>query len=308
MDKQSILNRILREYEKKRHFAELKRLADEESAMSYPEFLELKSAINAATLREAYATPESLPEIRAELAALGKRRERLLKKYGLNDFSKPLFECKLCDDTGYAGGSPCLCLKKRLAESLRSETRRPDIKASFADCKLDLFDESVRPKLIKVYAAMKKYAENFPSDRYRVILVSGAAGAGKTFLSSCIYNAVAKGGFFSDYFTAFGLNNMFLKIHTAQADEKYPLLDGLLSLDFLAIDDLGTEPILNNLTKEYLFNLINERISQGSSTLISTNLSPSDLLSRYGERIFSRLYSKNSSLVIKLPGKDLRLI
>ena len=79
------------------------------------------------------------------------------------------------------------------------------------------------------------------------------------------------------------------------------------SYDFLAIDDLGSEPMIKNITIERLFAIINERESLNKPTAIATNLSLSDLAVRYEERIFSRLVSKKYSKFIVLDGDDIRL-
>jgi len=75
----------------------------------------------------------------------------------------------------------------------------------------------------------------------------------------------------------------------------------------LLIDDLGTEPILKNVTKEYLYNLINIRQINNRATMISTNLSLDNILNRYDERIFSRLANKSLSTTIQLLSRDKRI-
>ena len=66
--------------------------------------------------------------------------------------------------------------------------------------------------------------------------------------------------------------------------------------------------MLNNVTKEYLYLVISERMLKSKSTLISTNLDAKNILERYGERIFSRLFDKTKSLLLRIEGHDLRTI
>ena len=75
----------------------------------------------------------------------------------------------------------------------------------------------------------------------------------------------------------------------------------------LIVDDLGTEPIFKNVTKEYLYLLLSERSRLNKLTVISTNLGPQELMNRYNERIFSRLFNKRESLNYQINGKDIRL-
>lgn len=79
-------------------------------------------------------------------------------------------------------------------------------------------------------------------------------------------------------------------------------------MPFLAVDDLGTEPMLRNITIEYLNTLVEERLRRGRHTGVSTNLTPGQLAERYGERIASRLLSPALCDVLGFQGKDLRLL
>ena len=81
-----------------------------------------------------------------------------------------------------------------------------------------------------------------------------------------------------------------------------------MNIPVLMLDDLGSEPLIRNITIEVLFNLINERLIRGRSTVISTNLKLEELRERYTERIVSRISDPATSLVITLEGKDLRRI
>ena len=106
--------------------------------------------------------------------------------------------------------------------------------------------------------------------------------------------------------TAFAANNRFLKYHTTFNEDKSGWLDPMLDCSFLIIDDLGTESILKNVTLEYFYQIINERNTSGKLTLITTNLGHDDILARYGERIYSRLFDKSLSFAYSIKGKDIR--
>jgi DNA replication protein DnaC len=71
-------------------------------------------------------------------------------------------------------------------------------------------------------------------------------------------------------------------------------------------NDLGTEPVIKNVTQEHIYNIINERLSNERAFIITTNLSPKDLADRYDERISSRILSGSINKVIELKGGDLR--
>ena len=89
--------------------------------------------------------------------------------------------------------------------------------------------------------------------------------------------------------------------------QKQRVAHGGPQADLLVIDDLGTEPMRKNVTKEYLLILLNERIAKGKSTIITTNLNPEQVLEKYEERIFSRMFNKRETLILQFVGKNQRL-
>ena len=85
-------------------------------------------------------------------------------------------------------------------------------------------------------------------------------------------------------------------------------LDSLMEADVLLLDDLGSEPLMENITIVQLFNLINERQTAGKGTVISTNLNVRELRERYTERIASRLTDKRQCTQVVFMGDDIRRI
>ena len=80
-----------------------------------------------------------------------------------------------------------------------------------------------------------------------------------------------------------------------------------VNCDVLFLDDLGSENKIKNVTNEYLYLVLNERMLNHKKTVITTNLNLAQIQDVYGERIFSRLMHKKHSLKIKMEGKDLRV-
>ena len=79
------------------------------------------------------------------------------------------------------------------------------------------------------------------------------------------------------------------------------------SYEVLMIDDLGSEPLMQNVTVEQLFNLLNERQNRNLATVISTNLDMAKFRERYTERIASRLRDSRCCKVLNLLGRDIRI-
>ena len=168
-----------------------------------------------------------------------------------------------------------------------------------------VFDNPNKVKV--VYEKMKKYVEGMESSIIDTILILGNTGVGKTHLMECMATYAIDCGNVIKYTTAFNFNQDMLKFHCSKLEEKGDVMDIYLNCDILFIDDLGTENKINNVTNEYLYSIINERMQNHKKTVITTNLDFAQIQDAYGEMIFSRLIHKKQSLNINFEGSDLRL-
>ena len=127
-------------------------------------------------------------------------------------------------------------------------------------------------------------------------------------MAGCICSAVDKLGFNTLFLSAYELNSVLLKYHTAPIGEKELYAQLLCDCDLLVIDDLGSEPVYKNVTEEYLLMIINRRATNEFPTIITTNLTQEQLLDRYGDRTLSRINDKRRGIFLELKGEDLRRI
>ena len=105
--------------------------------------------------------------------------------------------------------------------------------------------------------------------------------------------------------TAFRMFEAMRRQHVG-SDENYDGFSALIEVPLLLIDDLGTEPMMRNITVEYLFTLLNERMANKRHTVVATNLTPMQIQERYGERVASRLLDSSAGVTARFQGKDLR--
>ncbi|MGN0961181.1 MAG: ATP-binding protein [Christensenellales bacterium] len=231
---------------------------------------------------------------------------KLLKSMGIDKSElKPKYSCPICKDTGYVKGRECVCLKKEMSlELIRRSGIDVSSMATFNDDFL-VFDEPDKVKCI--YNKMRKYVEQVPNNTIDTILIMGDTGVGKTHLMECMATYAIEKGNRIKYVSAFNFNQEMLKYHCAKLEDKGEILEDYLSCEMLFIDDLGTENKINNVTNEYLYSVLNDRMQNHRSTIITTNLDFAQIQENYGERIFSRLAHKKQSLKINLTGSDLRL-
>lgn len=217
--------------------------------------------------------------------------------------------CPICGDTGNAGGKLCRCVWSEYISALKAICeieRRAPFTFAYANF-YAVKDGAQRENLKKLYAYFKAYADKLPNVKAKSVVLFGGIGTGKTCLASAIAREAIERGKSAKVVSAYEFNSNMLEAHTSPICERNARLKDYLTADLLVIDDLGTEPMLKNVTVEYLLLVIEERQNKGLPTLITTNFSPARLLDRYGERIYSRLSNKHSSRIIEIGGKDLRL-
>ena len=257
---------------------------------------------------------------RIALAADMKRQGReinakiraLLRENGLpEDALEPRYRCEICRDTGYVGDAParfCECFEARLRLRMYEDgsmARTDEQNFEQFDAGRIPEENGQRDQMISTRALCEAYADHFPDGKYRNLLLTGAGGLGKTFLLNCIFERVTRRGFSAVRITAFRMFEAMRQQHVGN-DEKFDGFSTLIEVPLLLIDDLGTEPMMRNITIEYLFTLLNERIAARRHTVIATNLTPAQMKERYGERVASRLLDRSLWGAVQLKGKDLR--
>lgn len=304
----NLLKEILHEYNLKRSLALQKCDQNKQNALNIKEFGDLDKQERALVFeigKKKFEQKDYFVQTQ-QLEQIKKEKQKVLTQNGIDERSlSPIFECEKCKDTGYINGTMCACLKQAYNNKLMQNSCI-DFKNV---CSLTEYDYSVfdnKENMQKIVANLQSFVDNFDGKIKNVVLV-GATGTGKSYISKVVAKDVIKKGYTCLFVSSFRLNSTFLQIHTSKQSDKMLEIDEFLQPDLLIIDDLGTEPMLKNVTKEYLLILLNERILSGKNTLVSTNLLPNELLDKYGERVFSRLFDKSNSVCYFVDGKDLRI-
>ena len=138
---------------------------------------------------------------------------------------------------------------------------------------------------------------------------SPARGLGKTFLSACIARTVSESGFSVVYDTAVNIFTRFEEQKFArdrlEAGEAKDETRRYLGCDLLILDDLGSE-LSTPFVQSALYTLINTRLTADKRTVISSNLTPEDVVRRYTPQISSRLLGE--FYILHFFGDDIRLL
>ncbi len=296
MNKQQILQAAQRVIDERRYHAEEKVMHTLNVLRRDPEWASTEQQLRA--LQVDIAMHGCSDSLREQESALHARLDELTERAGISpDELTPHYCCDKCNDTGYVDGAHCTCLQQEIRAIIIADSDLPDKTYTFENStETDRHNKTVY-----------RYARELCHDGKRNLLLVGNVGTGKTYLLTACASLCAQLDKSVLYITAYSLNNAFLNAHLAGSESKDALLDSLTDVDILLIDDLGTEKKYRNISAEYLFVLLNERMTHGRQTFISTNFSLQDLRSAYDERIFSRLADQRSTLVAQLVGKDKRL-
>lgn len=239
------------------------------------------------------------------------------------NYLTPTFECKECKDTGYLPDkSYCRCFRQRLSMKLydmSNISRTMDLE-NFDTFNISIFSsepskengisprENMQDVLKSSYEFINSFKDNVDRSTGENLLLYGSTGLGKTFLCNAIAKSIIDQGYTVVYQTSYRIIEILEKVrfrsskfdNSSNESLQYELLN---DCDLLIIDDLGTE-LVNSFTNSEMFNIINSRILSGKSVIISTNLSPQELMDTYSNRISSRLFG--GFKMIKFFGHDLR--
>lgn len=288
---------IYREYRQDRD-AEI-RSRRSELRRKIPEFSALEEAFRSAGRRRG-----SHINYRGLTAKFIEQERRLLHESGYpEDYLDPPYHCPDCKDTGYTGADhdiPCHCFKKYATDLIYED--EPVMKRILTD-RFENFDLSNYTSekdnsgstshdcAETAFTQSRRFVETFDND-FRNLFFYGTSGSGKTFLTSCIAASLITTDHPVIYISAVRLFNVMADY--TFGDKKNTddyAYSSLFSADLLIIDDLGTE-VTNTFTLSAFFSLINERLQNEKSTIISTNLTLDEVADIYSQRVYSRLVEK----------------
>ena len=316
-----ILGQILAAYEERqqenqreesRRQAEIAEKAPEIEALARQRHEMILSSVRGAFAGGTVSVPEKrMAEYNEKIAAL------LRAKGYPPDYLGPVRRCAQCGDTGYVYENslkrPCECLQKAYRAFLSQEGGPLDKEKTFERFDPGRFpqealpgtDVTQREYMEIVRRRCRQFADGVPDGPAKTLLLHGGSGLGKTYLLHCVANAVEGRGMEPIYETAYDLLACLKNAYFSRGEQT---AQEYFDAPLLLIDDLGMEPMIENITVEQIYNLLNARLSRGLPTVVSTNLSRTELQRRYTERVSSRLLDTRTGMAIPFLGKDIRLL
>ena len=258
------------------------------------------------------AAAEDIPQ---KMDVLNRGITALLRQHGFQeDYLDPVCRCKTCQDTGFVGDlvrQRCECFNQEFYRRLYRAMGLPESTSqTFEEFNPALFSAekfpgktySQRDLMNVIRKTCEAYADKYPDVPVKDMLLMGQSGLGKTYLMHAIAKRLIQRGVNVLLISAYKFHEIARKAY--MTGDSAPM-DDLLAADVLMIDDMGAEPLMENITIVQWFNLINERQLRRKATIISTNLMEDELRRRYTERIASRLLGGQCKL-IQFAGDDIR--
>lgn len=255
----------------------------------------------------------AMEQVKQENLALQQERKELIEKNFAPNFLDESPVCPHCGGSGYVGSTMCSCLRQLCTQGQRTSLRQlTDGTECFENFRLDYYPErfysdvgaSPQAVMKRNFQYCKQYAAAFEKGVGNLLFVGGT-GLGKTYLSACIANVVTDRGFSVAYESAPLLFAKLEKNRFNPDEESRSEAEYFATCDLLIVDDLGTE-MSGNFVTAALYSLLNQRLLDGKSMIISTNLITEEIAKRYSPQIASRIQGNFKNMIFL--GEDIRVL
>ena len=183
----------------------------------------------------------------------------------------------------------------------------------YKDTTFENTDLSVGGDFVKAFNRCKRFCEvaDASLEHGYGIYLYGASGTGKTHLTACICNELInqyRQCLFTNFFEISKLIKSTWKKENTKAET---VINRICEIDFLFLDDLGTEVLKkngeDNWLQEQVFDIINKRYNNRKPTIFSSNHSLNELITDRGmmEKTVDRIMEM-STAIIKISGESYR--
>ena len=144
------------------------------------------------------------------------------------------------------------------------------------------------------------------------IYLFGDTGTGKTHITACMANELMNQRYQVLFTNFFEISKIIRSTFGKSSVSESDYINQLASIDFLFIDDLGTERVQSNENdlwlQEKIFDVLNKRYNNKKPTIFTSNNSLQELISERGfmQKTVDRI-AEMSTAILKIEGASYRL-
>lgn len=184
----------------------------------------------------------------------------------------------------------------------------------YKDTTFDSTDTTVGGDFLKAFERCRKYCEvsaEALQNGYGIYLY-GPSGTGKTHLTACICNELLNNLQKCLFTNFFEISKMIRATFNNRNSDAETVINNVCEIDFLFLDDLGTEVLRkngeDNWMQEQIFDIINKRYNNKKPTIFSSNHSLKELITERGmmQKTVERIMEM-STAIIKVDGSSYRI-
>lgn len=249
-----------------------------------------------------------------KIQQLQKEKKELMKQAGYpENYLDTIYTCPKCQDTGFIQATPCDCYREKKRKYLYEAANLTPVMQtqSFDSFSFDYYSKdpissdgrSAYDYAKAIFNDCRKFVEQEEYKKGTNLYLFGDPGLGKTFLCSCIAQELVKREVPVLYQTAYRLFTILEDARFKKDETCEALAKQFYEIPVLMIDDLGTE-FVTTYTSAVLFDLINARVQNQKSTIISSNMSMTLIKEQYSDRVQSRIFGEYK--LLKFHGTDIR--
>ena len=249
-----------------------------------------------------------------------------------------LLHCSICNEplqtiinlpfTGEDRVVNCICqckvnvLKKEEEERRNFEKQKEINKLKrnsllgdrYKDTSFDNTNTGVNSTFDVAYKRCKNYCEvsSIVLEEGYGIYLYGNSGTGKTHLTACMVNELIKQHRPTLFTNFFEISQIIRGTFKSNTNSEESMIEKISNIDFLFIDDLGTEKVTkngeDNWLQEKIFEILNKRYNNTKPTIYTSNYSLEELINSRGlmEKTVDRILEM-STVILKIEGESHRI-
>lgn len=244
-------------------------------------------------------------------SVLRKKAHELQLKTGMSDEDMQAMRQQVREeDEALAIEAQAVQSRLRQAQIFNNSLINDKLKSKTFDNYIDDTEQQKRAKRIA-----ERYADNFSYEKPSKLIMLGKYGTGKSHLAASAFKkimtkqTVGKDGYIRTPTALFVTVPKLITVLTDgyQDGSRSKKIRELSEVDLLVLDDFGREKEDNERGSivSDLFDIIDGR--EGKHTIVTSNLTVSELMGRYGEAPISRLVSKEDAYVMQFDWDNYRL-